>query len=60
MIRSAFVEAELRMIPDAVNIGPRTVVAIIPSDIDPLADEMRVEASGVMISRAYDPVMVQP
>lgn len=47
-------EVELRTTPIA-NVAPMTVVGIPPSDIDPLWDEMRVDAGGMMISRAFDP-----
>lgn len=53
-VHAAF-EAELGTVTDAVNVSPRTVVAIPPSDIDPIWDEMRVVVQGVLISRAYDP-----
>ena len=48
-------EATLRKVPDCVNVAPRTVVAIAPSDIDPIWDEMRVEAGGRLVLRAFDP-----
>lgn len=53
--RTAKLEAELRTLADAVNIGRRTFVAIPPSDVDPVWDEMRALAGGVLISRAFDP-----
>lgn len=48
-------EADLGTITDATYVAPRTVVALPPSDIDPIWDEMRVLIQGVLISRAYDP-----
>jgi hypothetical protein len=38
-----------------VNVAPMYAVGIPPSDIDPVWDEIRVDAGGMMISRAYDP-----
>ena len=48
------VEAELAVAPGS-NVAARTVVAIQPSDADPIWDEMRVVVDGVMTSRAFDP-----
>ena len=53
-------EADLATVSDAVNIGPRTVVALPPSDLDPAADEMRVYVSGQLVIREYDPELEQP
>jgi hypothetical protein len=53
--RTITLEATLRTIPDAVNVGRRTFVAIAPSDVDPIWDEMRVVPGGVVVSRAFDP-----
>ena len=55
--RTARLEVDLAVIPDAVGIAPRPVVALPPSDVDPISDEMRVAVgfSGTMISRAFDP-----
>lgn len=52
-------EATLRKVPDAVNVAPRTVVAIPPSDID-TPGLMRVLVGEVMVERAYDVEMVHP
>ena len=60
MTVTARIEADLAVIPDAVNIGPRTVVALPPSDADPLLDEMQVYVNGRLVFRAYDPELVQP
>ena len=52
-------EARLQTIPGVP--GARTVVALPPSDADPLWDEMRVDMNprathaGILISRAFDP-----
>lgn len=48
------IEAELAVAP-GTNVGARTVVAIQPSDADPIWDEMRVVVNGVMTSRPFDP-----
>lgn len=57
MNRSVQLEAVLAVIPDVVGVAPLPVVAIPPSDIDPISDEMRIAYgfSGTMISRAFDP-----
>lgn len=55
MIRTATLEADLRSIPDAVNVGRRTFAAVAPSDADPVSDEMRVAPGGVLVYRAFDP-----
>lgn len=52
---NATLEADLGVITDTVNVAPRTVVALPPSEADPLTDEMRVLVQGVLISRAFDP-----
>jgi hypothetical protein len=52
---SSRLEARLRTIPDVVGVVARTVVALPPSDADPIWDEMRVVVSGILISRAFDP-----
>lgn len=54
-IRTATLQADLRTIPDAVNVGRRSFVAIPPSDADSLSDEMRVVPGGVVVLRAFDP-----
>ncbi len=54
-VRTARLEADLATIPDIANVAGRTVVAMPPSDADPLWDEMRVAVAGVIISRAFDP-----
>lgn len=50
------VEAELAVAPGS-NVAARTVVAIQPSDADPIWDEMRIALplDGRLISRAFDP-----
>ncbi len=53
--RSATLQADLATITDAVGIAPRTVVALPPTDADPIWDEMRVIVGGLLISRAFDP-----
>ncbi len=53
--RTAALEADLAVIPDLANVAGRTVVALPPSTVDPLWDEMRVVVAGVVISRAFDP-----
>lgn len=53
--RTSTIEAALATIPGLTNVAGRTVVALPPSDADPLWDEMRVAVSGVLISRAFDP-----
>jgi hypothetical protein len=53
--RTARLEADLGVVLDAVNVAPRTVVAIPPSDVDPVWDEMRKVVGGVVISVAFDP-----
>ncbi len=40
-----------------VNVGPRSAFGIIPSDVDPLLDEMRADVHGTIIYRGFDPVM---
>lgn len=52
---NATLEADLAVITDAANVAPRTVVALPPSDADPIWDEMRVLVGGALISRAFDP-----
>ncbi len=37
------------------NVAPMYAVGIPPSDLDPVWDEIRVDAGGMMISRAFDP-----
>ncbi len=54
-VRTATLEAELVIIPGIANVSGRTVIGIMPTDIDPLWDEMRVVAGGRIISRAFDP-----
>jgi hypothetical protein len=49
------VEATLRTLDDTTYIAPRTVVAIAPSSIDPVTDEMRVLVGGYLVSRPFDP-----
>lgn len=51
----ATLEADLAVVVDATYVSPRTVVALPPSDIDPIWDEMRVIVGGTLISRGYDP-----
>lgn len=53
--RTHTLEAGLATIPDLTYVAGRTVVALPPSDADPLWDEMRVAVSGTLISRAFDP-----
>lgn len=53
--RTAAIEADLATIPALSYVAGRTVVALPPSDADPLWDEMRVAVVGVLISRAFDP-----
>jgi hypothetical protein len=48
-------QADLATIPDVANVAPRTVVALPPSDADPVWDEMRVMVGGALISRTFDP-----
>lgn len=55
MIVALTLEADLATIPGVVNVAARTVVALPPSDVDPLWDEMRVVVAGTLISRAFDP-----
>lgn len=55
MTVTAYLQADLATIPDGVNVGARTVVAVPPSDIDPVWDEMRVAINGSIILRAFDP-----
>ena len=52
---SHFLEADLAVIPDVDGIAARTVVALPPSDVDPVWDEMRVVINGAVIYRAFDP-----
>lgn len=59
MTVTRYIEADLLTVPDAV-VGARTVVAIPPSAADAAAGLIRVEVSGVEITRAYDPVLEQP
>ncbi len=49
------IEADLATISDTSYVAGRTVVALPPSDADPLWDEMRVAIRGAFISRAFDP-----
>lgn len=51
----ATLEADLAVVTDATYVSPRTVVALPPSHVDPIWDEMRVVVDGVLISRAFDP-----
>ena len=55
MTVSASLQADLDTIADAVGIGASTVVALPPSDVDPVWDEMRVFINGTLIYRAFDP-----
>lgn len=53
--RTAAIEADLATIPDLSYVAGRTVVAIPPSDLAPIWDEMQIDVSGTLISRAFDP-----
>ncbi len=53
--RAATIEADLAIIPNLTGVSGRTVVALPPSDADPLWNEMRVFVGGVLVSRAFDP-----
>lgn len=55
MTTAAYLEADLATIPDIAGIAARTVVALPPSDVDPVSDEMRVVINGAVILRAFDP-----
>ncbi len=49
-------EGDFIVVPDAVNVVPRPVVAIPPSSLQPVDDEMQVVVGGAtVIYRAYDP-----
>lgn len=52
--RPLVLESDLATTPSAYVAG-RTVVALPPSDADPLWDEMRVLIAGTLISRPFDP-----
>lgn len=54
-LRHLSMEADLATIADAVGIAPRTVVALPPSSVDPVWDEMRVVINGRVVLRAFDP-----
>ena len=51
--RTAALEADLDTAPSIA--GAHTVVALPPSSIDPVSDEMRVMVNGTLIYRAFDP-----
>ena len=53
-------QADLATLPDAVAVAPRTVVALPPSDLDPVADQMRVYVGGSLVVREYDAALEQP
>ncbi len=42
-------------ITPTINVAPRTVVGIPPSDIDAVWDQMRVAIGGTIIVRDFDP-----
>lgn len=53
-------EADLATIPGVIGVAARTVVALPPSSLDPVGDEMRVRIGGIEVIREYDPELVQP
>lgn len=57
---TATLQADLATIPDAVNVGGRTVVALPPSAAEAAAGLMRVVVTDTEIARAFDPVLEQP
>lgn len=57
--RTASLEADLATSP-IVNAVEQTAVAIPPSSVDGVAYRMRVEVHGVVITRAFDPVLELP
>lgn len=54
-VLSRRVNAALRVVPRTSYVAGRTVVAVAPSDADPIWNQMRVAANGVLISRDFDP-----
>lgn len=54
------IESDLRTITDAVNVAPRTVVAVPPDEDDAAAGTITVHAGGVVTVRAFDPDLSQP
>lgn len=55
MIVSPRLIATTKTVGNWHGVAPHTVVALPPSDADPVWDEMRIAIAGVIISRAFDP-----